>query len=314
MKYIDLHCDTLSACVQSGASLKDNGLQTSLNNLKKSGCAAQCFAVFTQGETASTDAENYIKFYKKFLDENSDAAAPVLSSADFSRCGNGQKLGCILTVENLGFIREDLSAISSLKTAGVRMASLVWNYENQFAYPNLMFDGGVPQFTKRENRGLKRLGKQAVEVLDSLGIIVDISHLSDGGAEEILYGRKTPLVASHSNAVSVCNVSRNLTDGLIKKISDCGGVIGVNFCKDFLGDGETFAAVLRHINHFIKIGGEDVIALGSDFDGIPTCENLEDCTRVPALFNYLCDNKIPPRVLEKLVYDNFFRVFKEICG
>ena len=314
MKYIDLHCDTLSACVENGESIKDNGLQTSFHSLIKSNCVAQCFAVFTQGTDAARTAESYIEFYKKSLEENSDTVAPILRSADFSRLEKSGKLGCILTVENLGFIEDDLSAIQKLKNAGVRMASLVWNYENQFAYPNLIFENDMPQFLKREKRGLKPLGRQTVEALDDAGIIIDISHLSDGGAEDILNGRKKPIVASHSNAATVFDVSRNLTDGLIKKIADCGGVIGVNFCKDFLGGGDTFAAVLNHINHIISVGGEDVIALGSDFDGIPPCENLEDCTRVPALFQYLQDNKIPPRVLEKLAFDNFYRVFKEICG
>lgn len=310
MKYIDLHCDTLSACADARASLNDNGLQTSFQKLIKSDCAAQCFAIFTQGENAAASAEKYLALYKKSLEEYSETVGRVLCSADFK----SDKLGCILTVENLGFIGDDLSRLKTLKADGVRMVSLVWNYENRFAYPNLIFENGLPQFGKRETRGLKPLGRQAVEVLDGLGIIIDISHLSDGGAEEILLSRKKPIVASHSNAEKVCGVSRNLTDGLIKKIADCGGVIGVNFCKDFLGAGDTFNAVLNHIKHIIKVGGEDVAAFGSDFDGIPAPPQLENCRKMPALLQYLEDGGIPPRVLEKLTHKNFMRVFKEICG
>ena len=121
------------------------------------------------------------------------------------------------------------------------------------------------------------------------------------------------MVASHSNAQNVLNVCRNLSDELIKKIADCGGVIGVNFCKDFLGE-PAFGFALKHILHIINTGGEDVVALGSDFDGIPVNPELPDCTAVPKLLRYLEDNGIPAKAVEKIAYKNFFRVFKEVCG
>lgn len=281
MRYCDLHCDTLS---NGGASFN-----LRVEQLIKSGCTAQCFAIFTQGETCASDFEACLEKFK---------------SGE-----RRENFSAILTVENLGYIGEDLDKLYRLKDIGVKMASLVWNFENSLAYPNLIWENGLPQFSKCEQRGLKPLGKRAVEILDGLGILIDISHLSDGGAEDILRGRKTPVVASHSNAFSECAVSRNLTGGLIKKVADCGGLVGVNYCKDFLGEGETFERVLAHIRAIIKAGGEEVIALGSDFDGMPPPENLEDCTRVPALLEYLSAH-IPARIMEKLCYKNFFRLFK----
>lgn len=316
MKYADLHCDTLTECFDKGFSLADGNLQTNLKKLNKSGCAVQCFAIFTQSEHLAHEFsalrfKQYLGFYTRNLEDLGVKA--VLSYSDFENCVLSGETGAILTVENLGFIKE-LSELSALADAGVKMASLVWNYENDFAYPNLIFENELPRFEKRNNLGLKPKGREAVELLDSLKIIVDISHLSDGGADEILNGRKTPIVASHSNCRTVHNVSRNLTDGQIKKIAGCGGVIGVNFCKDFLGEGETFACVLNHVNHIIDIGGEDTIAFGSDFDGIPAPPDLEDCTKMPALLNYLNLHGIKGQTLEKLCYKNFARVFKEICG
>lgn len=310
MKFIDMHCDTLTVCAERKGDLAVCGLQTNLTKLHKSGYIAQCFAVFTEGETAAADFEKYLAFYKKMLSGHGDIAAPVLKCNDISRCEKEGKLGCILTVENLSFTGGDLSKLDLLKAEGVKMTSLVWNNENVFARPNLIFENGLPSFEKRESRGLTRLGKEAAERLDELKIIIDISHLSDGGADELLTDRKIPIVASHSNAAAVCGVSRNLTDGLIKKIADCGGVVGVNFCADFLG-GEAFESVLLHLKHIIKIGGSDVIALGSDFDGIPEVENLEGCERVPALFEYLRAKGIDNGTLEKLAYKNFLRVFSE---
>lgn len=310
MKYVDLHCDTLTACRDKGLKLNDCGLQTDLEKLKNSGCAAQCFAVFTDGGNAAESFGEYLGFYRG----QSGAVLPVLSYSDLERCVNGNALGSVLTVENLGFIGGDLSLLGKLQAAGVRMASLVWNFKNALAYPNLKFMDGAPLFSDREERGLTELGAQAAEDLDALKIILDISHLSDGGAEQLLDNRKIPLVASHSNAAAVCPVCRNLTDALIKKIADCGGVVGVNFCVDFLGGDGGRDMLLKHINHIIKVGGEDIIALGSDFDGIPENPDIKDCTHMPGLFDFLNMRGIRAEVLEKLAHKNFARVFKEVCG
>ena len=246
------------------------------------------------------------------LDLSANSLAEAKTSADFDCCLNGAKTGAILTIESLGFLHGKTDKLPELKACGVKMASLVWNYENELAYPNLIFKNGLPDFKKREVRGLTPKGREAVEILDSLGIIIDISHLSDGGAEEILKNRKAPAVASHSNAAEVFDVSRNLTDKQIRLLAGCGGVVGVNFCKDFLGTGttarDTLEEVSMHIKHIIKVGGEDVIALGSDFDGIPAPAGLEDCTKIQPLFEFLLKNGISSAVLEKISYKNAARV------
>ena len=312
MIYTDMHTDTLTACLDRGFDLVDCVGQTNLKKLQKANCAAQCFAIFTEGESAAFDFEKYLSFYKQNMPKLRHIAAPIANYSDILQCINGGKVGIILTVENLGFIGSNLDMIDRLKTEGVKMASLVWNNKNLLASPNLVFENGLPLFEKRVDEGLSALGKAAVERLDKNKIIIDISHLSDGGARDILNGRKTPIVASHSNAQSVLNVSRNLSDELIKKIADCGGVIGVNFCKDFLGT-PAFGCVLNNIRHMINTGGEDVIAIGSDFDGIPVNPDIPDCTHVPALLNCLAES-VPYATVEKFAYKNFLRVFKEVCG
>ncbi len=321
MRYVDLHCDTLTECQKQNADLGDCELQTSFEKLEKGGALAQCFAVFTQCKTpeeAEIKVWKNLDYYAYMLDLHKKSVLSVTCGKDFSLCEKEKKLGCILTIENLGFIGNDLTKLQALKERGVAMASLVWNEENALARPNLIFKDGLPQFELRNSLGLTDLGRQAAEELDRLKIIIDISHLSDGGAEELLKNRKIPLVASHSNAAGVCNVSRNLTDAQIKRIADCGGVIGVNFCKDFLCESnssdDALNAVYRHISRILDVGGEDVLAFGSDFDGIPVTPNLEDCTRMPFLINYLNLRGLRCSVLEKLCYKNFVRVFSDICG
>ena len=308
-----MHTDTLTACSDGGFDLAGYEGQTNLIKLLKSHCAAQCFAIFTEGESAAFNFEKYLSFYKQNMPKLKHIAAPIANYSDILSSEREGKVGVILTVENLGFIGSNLEMIDRLKLEGVKMASLVWNNKNLLASPNLVFKNGLPLFENRVDEGLSSLGKQAVERLDYNKIIIDISHLSDGGARDILNGRKIPAVASHSNAQSVLNVCRNLSDELIKKIADCGGVIGINFCKDFLG-APAFACVLKNIRHLINIGGEDVIAIGSDFDGIPVNPDIPDCTRVPVLLDYLLENGLSCGTVEKFAHKNFLRVFKEVCG
>ena len=308
MKYIDLHCDSATVSLDRGYPLTNNGLHVNFEKLNKADCAAQCFAIFTEGKNARTSFENYLNFFLSSVRENNLTLIDCFNRL-ISR--DQSSAGAILTVENLGFTEGKTDEITALKEYGVLMASLVWNSENSYAYPNLVFEGGMPNFEKCEKRGLKEKGREAVALLDSLKIIVDLSHLSDGGTDELLKGRKIPTVASHSNAREICPMPRNLTDAQIKGIADCGGVIGVNFCKDFLGDGEPFELVLRHLKHMIKIGGEDVVAFGSDFDGIPTVKGLEGCEKMPALIDYL-SGELGSTITEKLCFENFARVLKTV--
>lgn len=306
--YIDLHCDSLTAALKFGGGLRDFAGQVSFNKLKRSGAAAQCFAVFTDGEGADRTFENALSLFRRELDENSDCVEQIVDRAGLERVRTSGKIGAILTVENLGFTHGDISKIYRLKSEGVKICSLVWNNANSYAYPNLTFSGGKPDFSLREERGLTELGIQAAQLLEENKIIIDVSHLSDGGVEDLLSVVSAPIIATHSNAYSLCKVSRNLTDNQIKKIADRGGVIGVNFCRDFLGDGEALNLVGAHIRHIIDVGGEDCVCLGSDFDGIPATEGLEDCTRVPDLLERLCKKFLTFKELEKLIYFNFARL------
>ncbi|MBO5327602.1 MAG: membrane dipeptidase, partial [Clostridia bacterium] len=308
-----LHCDSLTKSYDYINGINSNLLQASVQNLIDAGATAQCYAIFTSNANES-DFLKYVYHLKEQFTKYGQLIKPILNFNHLKEVEKEGKLGVILTVENLAFIKKDVEYINELSLAGVKMASLVWNYKNELAYPNVKFNNGTPNFALREKRGLTKLGRQAVELLDKNKIIIDLSHLSDGGVNEILKGRKIPVVASHSNAAAIKNVSRNLTDGQIKAVSNCGGVIGVNFCKDFVGECNIFQGLLQHIKHLINVGGEDVVALGSDFDGIPEVKDLENCKKLPKLFSYLYNNGIKEELLEKFARKNFERVFKEVVG
>ena len=311
--YADLHCDSVTVSCNAGGNFAGFAGQVNIEKLKKSGCAAQCFALFTQGENAAKDFERFAAYYNAQIAVD-PRILPVERFSDMEKAEKEGKIAAILTVENLGFLNGDLSGIKRLAESGVKMASLVWNFANALAFPNLIFNGGTPDFSAREKKGLTDLGRAAVEELNAHKIIVDISHLSDGGVEDVLTLSDKPIVASHSNCAAAHNVSRNLTDGQIKKIADKGGVVGLNFCRDFLGGENVFESLLAHYNNLVDIGGENVPALGSDFDGIPAYEEMRDCTKVPELLNFFNLRGVKSSALEKLARGNFYRVFKEVVG
>lgn len=313
MKYIDLHCDSVTACCNAGENFARFSGQVNAEKLKSSGCLAQCFAIFTEGENAAEDFKKFSAFYNALLKENPHLT-PAYCLSDVLKAQICGKTAAILTVENAGFLKGDISGFARLAKDGVKMLSLVWNNPNAFAYPNLIWNGNIPDFEAREKRGLTNSGKEAVEELNRLKIIIDISHLSDGGADDVLALSKAPIVASHSNTHAVCPVSRNLTDGQLKKLADKGGVTGLNFCKDFVGGEDIFASLLAHYNHIVNVAGEDAVSLGSDFDGIPRYKQMDDCTFVPKLLEYFRENGVSEKRLEKFAYANFLRVFGEVVG
>ncbi len=313
IKYADMHCDTVSVCCNSESELSRFDGQINTAKLKKSGCALQCFALFTEGENAAADFEKYAAFYAEQL-SRCKTLKPVLSYSDLQAALKSKKTAAVLTVENLGFLNGDAGAIPRLKELGVRMASLVWNNKNAFAYPNLVYADGIPDYSEREERGLTAAGREAVRLLNENRIILDVSHLSDGGVEEALVLSEAPVVASHSDCDAVTPLFRNLTDGQIKAIADKGGVAGLNFSLDFIGAGDVCEKLYLHYAHMVKVGGEDFPALGSDFDGILAYPEMCDCTRVQPLLKYFRSKGVKPRLLEKLAFGNFARVFKEVVG
>lgn len=292
---VDMHCDALTS----------GGFANHIKPEDMRGGVLQCFAAFTEDDDAAVYAAAVNLFKTTF---GGTGVRIVSTRAQAENALSHGRPCCALTCENIGFTGGNYGNVLSLKRDGVIMASLVWNRENALAYPNVRADG------KRETRGLKRAGEAAVRALDGLKIIVDISHLSDGGAAQILKGRKIPVVASHSDCDGVCKNARNLTDGQIRSIADCGGVIGVNFYNRFLGGDGGFCAVAAHLKHLINTGGENVPAFGSDWDGVPEGGLSIYPRNMPQLFEFLRRSGIPLRVLDKIFYKNFLRVFGEVCG
>lgn len=309
MKYIDLHCDALT---------NEGVMQVTGENLIRGRCLLQCFAAFIHEK--SNRFERTIALAEKFnaLCER-EGFQPVRKGTDIKE-GN---LNAMLTVEEGGAIEGSLEKLETLYARGVRMMTLTWNYPNEIGFPNFpdyegLKAGRISPYAREKEHGLTPFGRQAVERMCELKMLVDVSHGSDRLVEDaagICKEKGTPFVASHSGAAEVCPWARNLEDEQIRLIADCGGVIGLDFCADFTSPDQTpegqRAALLAHAEHILRIGGEDVLAIGSDFDGIPENPYLKNPAFVPAFLEELT-KKFGERIAEKIARENALRVLREI--
>lgn len=313
MKYVDMHCDTITSLYDVGGSLKHNDLHIDITKLQKGECLLQNFAIFTNiGKHDSSYTYKAIDYYHKQLEINSEYIKPVYKYEDIA---NNNCINAMLTLEDGSVVDGDYNNLERFYDLGVRMIALNWNYPNGIGYPNI--DATNPNKTVNDintQDGLTEFGKQYVRRCNELGIIVDVSHLSDKGFYDVLDICKGPFVASHSNARSICKAGRNMSDDMIRKLADKGGVLGLNFCSAFIEDNnETYTTIdnmVKHIRYIVDIGGVDCIGLGTDFDGIHNEIELKDASGMQLLFEAL-SKYYTQEQLEKIFYKNILRVYKE---
>jgi len=180
---------------------------------------------------------------------------------------------------------------------------------------------GYPNFEwTHQDKGLKQKGFEAVELMNELGMLVDVSHLSDAGFDDVLKHSKQPFVASHSNARAMTNHPRNLSDEMLKQLADAGGLTGINFFNNFLVKGvlkeklevAKIEDMVRHIKHIRNVAGVEVIGLGSDFDGIPNEVEIADASQMGKLSEALLKQGFSYDEVEKMFWKNGIRVIKEV--
>ncbi|MPQ42976.1 dipeptidase [Clostridium tarantellae] len=310
MDFIDFHCDTASLLLElKDKTLKKNDLKVDIEKLKEGNALAQFFALFIETEKDKSKYDKCDKMlnnFKKELMLNSSDIVLCRNYEDYLKAKNNNKIGAFITIEEGEAIEGDINKLRKFKSEGISLMTLTWNFENKIAYPNYEY--------KFKDAGLKEFGIEVVEEMNNLGMIIDTSHLSDGGFWDVIKYSKYPIVASHSNSRYVCNHSRNLTDAMVKALSNNGGVTGINFCSDFLGESEVskISDMVKHIKHIKHIGGVDCIALGSDFDGIDNEVEIKDASKMEFLANALQKQRFTLDEIEKIFYKNIERVIREV--
>lgn len=328
MRVVDMHCDTISRLLGlrregRAETLRENTGHLDLLRMRQGNYLLQNFALFVDLGTGRDPWEEVCALYdcyREELEKNADRIAPVLEYADIAANERAGKLSALLTVEEGAVCKGEPARLEELYEMGVRMVTLTWNYPNELGYPNLNRElaGNARKHTPELKGGLTERGREFVEEMERLGMIPDVSHLSDAGFYDVLEVTKKPFVASHSNARAVCPHVRNLTDDMIRRLAERGGVMGLNYYADFLeempegrSNPGTLAAVVRHAKHIADVGGVGSLGLGSDFDGIDTHAELPGAQSMERLWEALKGSGFTESQLDRIFSGNVLRVYRE---
>ena len=312
MKLIDLHCDTIDRLMidRENSSLYQNEFCVDIEKLKKGNSLAQTFALFLDLDERSNPYEycNLMadKFYEE-INKNKDFIELATNYEEILAADKNNKIAALLSIEEGAVLEGKIENLNHFYDRGVRMMTLTWNHPNEIGYPN--------KGDKNEFKGLTPFGKEVVEKMNELGMLVDVSHLSDAGFYDVASISKKPFLATHSNARYITNHKRNLTDDMIKVLANKGGITGINFCDAFIGNKSPYSNIedmLKHIKHIRNIGGIDVLAMGTDFDGIDSKVEIEDISQMNKLVDILEREKFTYDEIEKIFYKNALRVIKDV--
>lgn len=310
----DLHNDVLeviSATPTYHLSDLHTTNHTDIPRLTLGGVDVQIFSVWVDPTKFAgglyKEANNMINLFNNEMALNTTKIGQAFNRNDVITLNNQKKIAAILIVEGGHTIENDLEKLKALYNAGMRYFTITWNNSTDWAVS--------AQDSRTSTLGLSEFGKTVIKTLDSLGVIIDISHTGIKTIQDILAITKNPIIASHSGVRALRNHYRDLTDDQIKAIAASGGVIGVVFYPPFLTTGTaTIATVANHIDYIKKLVGVDYIALGSDFDGIETvCTGLENVSKFPALTLELLKRGYTQEELRKILGENFLRVFDKVC-
>ena len=313
---VDTHCDTLmkltpqrrgSPPARRLGERSDQG-HIDLPRLREGGVDCQTFAVYTGGRVnqpgATLRALMMIDAFHMECEAN-EGIVHVCSHDEILGAEKAGRVAALLAIEGAEPLQGDLGVLRMLYRLGVRMLSFTWNWRTPFA------DGLA---AKRSGGRLTDLGVDALREMERLGMVLDVSHISDSCFWDVVDLKEGPFIASHSNCRDVCDHQRNLTDDMIRALADHGGVTGMNFAPAFVDEEEaTVERVVDHIDHIVDLVGPDHVGLGSDFDGIgSTPVGLEDASRMPNITRELVKREYPDEDILKILGGNHLRVFKDV--
>jgi len=310
----DLHCDTalelLGKDLRSPKRLKQNDLHIDLERAKNLPGYCQCFACFTtpyMREWMQVSPEMVFQLELDVilaeLERNKRTMSLVYNADEVRRNLEKGKMSAVLTIEGPAGFGFDPELLEDLYKVGFRVGSLGWNEQNPLTGSH------------KTGGGLTDQGREYVKTAQKLGMIIDVSHISDEGFWDIMKVTEKPIVATHSNSRAVCDNSRNLTDDMFRAIMETGGVAGFNQCAPFVGEKPDLDTVCDHILHFLELDPDGKhIALGGDLDG---CEELPEgfdgIQSYPAMARRLLVRGVDGTLLHNIFWNNALEVMDKCC-
>lgn len=310
MDLFDGHCDTIMRCYRYGYGLRENSGNLDLKRTRSFGRYGQFFALFGEevvenrvklGEVLQAEYE----IFRKEIAKNDDWAVFCRTGAEAEQAFAQKKTAAFLSIEGADMIGCTLEGLEQAFEMGVRAINLTWNHANILC--------GTTE--EEPQRGLSPEGKAFARRMQELGMLVDVSHMSDAAFWDVAELATKPFVATHSNARALCGHVRNVTDDMFKAIAAHNGTVGINMYRTFLGEPTTVDTVVAHIEHFLSLGGEKNVAMGGDLDGCydEMPDGIVGVEHIEKIYNRLLQRNLSQSLVDALFFDNFMRVVNEVC-
>ncbi|SFG52923.1 membrane dipeptidase [Planifilum fulgidum] len=312
MRWIDGHCDVLWKMWEAREPISfydaDSPLDVRFPKARAVGIGLQVFALFVSPKMPKESIWDAVLrqvdlFHEEIVRDGSEVAA-IGSAAQLENLKDSGKMGALLSLEGADALAGELYRLRVLHRLGVRQLGLTWNHANEAA-------DGVEE---DRGGGLTRFGRTLVEEVTRLRMILDVSHLSERGFWDVMEFSDVPVIASHSNCHAVCPHRRNLKDGQIRALVEKEGIMGIAFVPQFVHEPKEEAAVehlFRHIDHVCELGGERILAFGSDFDGIShKIGGLEDVGSLPYLEEQLL-KRYPEHWVRRWMWGNWYDFYRK---
>ena len=304
MNLFDLHCDTLYKAVTQKLPLDDKSMQVS-QILGDDDKRLQCYAIWIPDDYSPEKAEKiFYSAYKKLSDECERLNIKLIGQNEIiSECFNNNKYSALFTIENSTALNGKIENVEKFAKLGVKIITLTWNASNAVG------DGA----DVANSKGITDFGKRAVREMEDNGIVVDVSHASDKLFYDVAEIANRPFIATHSNSRSVTNHRRNLTDEQFKIIKDRNGIVGINFHRDFLSDNPENACkydLIKHIDKFLSLGGENTVCIGTDFDGCSLPDDIIGSESLSEIYEMLLKQNYKEMIIRKIFYENALNFFE----
>lgn len=304
MHLIDLHCDTLYKAVTDNIPFDSDAVEVKIESDKQNH-KLQCYAIWLPDDYSGEQAEKtFLKsalLLKKecercqiSLIDSKDKINNVFSENNYSAC---------FTVENALALNGKIENVRKFSELGVRIMTLTWNGSNNIG------DGAEVY----KSKGITDFGKEVVREMEINNIIVDISHSSEKLFYDVAEISRRPFIASHSNSYTVTSHRRNITDEQFTILKNQGGITGINFHRDFLSndpDNANVYDILRHVEYFLSLGGENNICFGSDFDGCTLPNDIENSRIMNEIYEMFLKHNYEERIIKKIFYENALKFFE----
>jgi membrane dipeptidase len=309
---VDMHNDLLTETVNNDYdwSVKNKIKHTDIPRLIEGGVNVQFLAAWVSPRK-KYHYEKAMELFECFntnVEKNKSKVGQAKNYKEIDKLNKEGKIALVFCLEGGSVIENSIEKLKEFYSLGARYMTITWNNDINWAY--------CAKGANSKIKGLSAFGKKVIKTMDSLGMIIDVSHTGVKTIEDILKITKNPIVASHSGAYAINPHFRNLTDEQIIAIAKTGGVIGINFCAFFLSNTKkaTVEDIVDHIDYIVQLVGVDYVGLGSDYDGILSVpKGMENVSKYPLITKTLLTRGYSEKDIKKILGGNILRVVKQVC-